>query len=76
MWWLRLVWWLHARSYRRLASAQCAVAAEPELRLPALAYSSAEWGTALPLYAAHADFGSLSGFFFVPSSCRGHGMLG
>ncbi len=43
-----LVWWVQARSYRRLGSAKWAVVAELELRLPALAYSSAEWGTALP----------------------------
>ncbi|MFD0501956.1 hypothetical protein ACFQ0G_01475 [Streptomyces chiangmaiensis] len=43
-----LVWWVQARSYRRLGSAKWAVVAELELRLPALAYSSAEWGAALP----------------------------
>ncbi|MBM7438105.1 hypothetical protein OG524_19450 [Streptomyces sp. NBC_01520] len=43
-----VVWWAQARSYRRLGSAKWAVVAELELRLPALAYSSAEWGTALP----------------------------
>ncbi|MFB7312207.1 hypothetical protein [Streptomyces sp. NPDC056192] len=43
-----LVWWVQAHSYRRLGSAKWAVVAELELRLPALAYSSAEWDTALP----------------------------
>ncbi|MGW0165967.1 RipA family octameric membrane protein [Streptomyces sp. NPDC003343] len=43
-----LVWWMYVISFRKLASAKWAVVAELELRLPALAFSSAEWGTALP----------------------------
>lgn len=43
-----LIWGIQARSYRVLSSAKWAVVAELERRLPALAYSSAEWVTALP----------------------------
>ncbi|MFJ8076460.1 hypothetical protein ACIQ7Q_21560 [Streptomyces sp. NPDC096176] len=43
-----IVWWTQARSYRRLGSARWTVVAELEARLPALAYSAAEWDQALP----------------------------